>query len=150
MHIKGSHLCGPFFYVCKYDMRFGLYTLVDITETGARRGEDPKLMRQQQNFLTVLQTIGLRVNPTYVRPPKIINEIPKNLGLECDSEKKQKIWDFVFDIDYEDALTIETLVKDFDLIPIITDLDETAKFNNAVFISQNGNKNIVFFRIDDK
>ena len=44
-------------------MRFIIHTLVDITETGSRRGEDPKQYRQQQNFLTVMQTIGLRVNP---------------------------------------------------------------------------------------
>ena len=131
-------------------MRFRLYTLVDITETGARRGEDPKSMRQQQNFLTVLQTIGLRVNPTYVRPPKIIIENPKKLGLNSSAEPKQKIWDFVFDIEYQDALSIDTLVQDFNLIPIITGLDETAEFENAVFISQNGNKNIVFSNIDDK
>ena len=44
-------------------MNFNLFTKVDITKTNARRGDDPFKMKQQQNYLTVLQTIGLRVNP---------------------------------------------------------------------------------------
>ena len=62
-------------------MRFTIHTLVDITETHARRGDDPKQHRQQQNFLTVLQTIGLRVNPTYLEAPEVIKEVPSKLGL---------------------------------------------------------------------
>ena len=58
-------------------MRFIIHTLVDITETGSRRGEDPKQYRQQQNFLTVMQTIGLRVNPTYVKAPEVVKEVPR-------------------------------------------------------------------------
>ena len=38
-------------------MRFTIHTLVDITETHARRGEDPKQHRQQQNFLTVYKQL---------------------------------------------------------------------------------------------
>ena len=56
-------------------------TLVDITETGARRGEDPLAYRQQQNFLTVLQTIGLRTNIEYSSGPKVITGIPKEKDL---------------------------------------------------------------------
>jgi len=131
-------------------MRFRLYTLVDITETSARRGEDPKRYRQQQNFLTVMQTIGMRVNPTYVDTPKIIKDLPSKYNLGTAYKNKQNIWKYVFDIDYEGALDIETLKNDFDLIPIITDLDETAKFDNAHFITQNFNKNNIIFQIDDK
>ena len=131
-------------------MRFTLYTLVDITETGARRGEDPKQYRQQQNFLTVMQTIGLRVNPTYVSSPQIINDVPSKYNLGIYYKGKQNIWKYKFDIDYAGAIDINTLKNDFDLIPVITDLDETAKFSNAHFITQNTNKSNIIFQIDDK
>jgi hypothetical protein len=131
-------------------MRFIIHTLVDITETGVRRGEDPKQFRQQQNFLTVMQTIGLRVNPTYVKAPEVVKEVPSKLGLGTSYKTKQSVWKYVFDMEYEGALDIETLVNDFDLIPIITQLDETAKFENAHFITKNTALTNISFQIDDK
>ena len=131
-------------------MRFTIHTLVDITETHARRGDDPKQHRQQQNFLTVLQTIGLRVNPTYLEAPEVIKEVPSKLGLGTSFKTKQSVWKYVFDIDYEGALDIETLVNDFDLIPIITQLDETAKFENAHFLSKNTALLNITFKLYDK
>ena len=131
-------------------MRFKLYTLVDITETGARRGEDPKQFRQQQNFLTVMQTIGLRVNPTYIKPPSIVNDIPNKYNLGSKFKNKQTIWEYAFDIEYDDALDKDILDNDFDLIPIITGLDETVKFENDVFITKNLDINNIVFELDDK
>lgn len=132
-------------------MRFRLYTLVDITETNARRvSSNNKEFQQQQNFLTVLQTIGLRVNPTYVSAPAVIKEIPNKLGLGKEYKTKQNVWEFIFDIDYESALDIETLDNDFNLIPFISGLDETIKFENDVFLPQNQAKNNIIFNIIDK
>ena len=131
-------------------MRFKLYTLVDITETGARRGEDPKQYRQQQNFLTVMQTIGMRVNPTYVKSPKVIKDLPSKYNLGSQYKNKQNIWEYTFDIDYEGALDIDTLKNDFDLIPVITELDDTVKFEKAQFITKDLNINNIVFELDDK
>ena len=131
-------------------MRFILHTLVDITETHARRGEDPKQYRQQQNFLTVMQTIGMRVNPTYVSSPVVIKEMPSKLGLGTSYKTKQNVWKYAFDMEYEGALDIETLVNDFDLIPIIADLDETAEFDNAHFLTKDTALTNITFQIDDK
>jgi hypothetical protein len=131
-------------------MRFVIHTLVDITETGSRRGEDPKQYRQQQNFLTVMQTIGMRVNPEYISPPTIISEVPSKLGLGTSYKNKQSVWKYAFDMEFEGALNVETLVNDFDLIPIITQLDETAEFNNAQFITKNVSLNNISFEIVDK
>ena len=131
-------------------MRFIIHTLVDITETGSRRGEDPKQYRQQQNFLTVMQTIGLRVNPTYVKAPEVVKEVPSKLGLGTSYKTKQSVWKYVFDMEYEGALDIETLVNDFDLIPIITQLDETAEFDNAHFLTKNTALTNISFEIVDK
>ena len=131
-------------------MRFKLHTLVDITETNSRRGEDPVAYRQQQNYLTVMQTIGLRVNPTYVKAPIVIKEIPSKLGLGSAFKTKQNVWTYEFDIEYEGSLSVETLVNDFNLVPIITELTETAKFSQAQFISTNPDKNNIIFELSDK
>lgn len=131
-------------------MRFRLRTLVDITETGARRGDDPKSAQQQQNFLTVLQTIGLRVNPSYNKSPLVITETPVKLGLGRAYKNKHTIWQFDFEIEYEAALSIEMLNSDFNLIPVIDGLDETAKFANSVFVTQDVDYANIFFEVDDK
>ena len=131
-------------------MRFTIHTLVDITETGMRRGEDPTQYRQQQNFLTVMQTIGLRVNPTYITSPEIVEDIPSKYNLGTKYKNKQNIWQYEFDIEYTDALDIDTLINDFDLIPIITGLDETVSFENDVFITKNPSINNIFFDLYDK
>ena len=131
-------------------MRFIICTLIDITETGCRRGEDPTQYRQQQNFLTVMQTIGLRVNPTYVMPPETIKEIPSKLGLGTSYKTKQTIWKYTFDVDYEGALDVQTLVNDFDLIPVIGGLNETVVLDMPQFITKNTNKTNIIFILSDK
>ena len=131
-------------------MRFKLHTLVDITETNSRRGEDPIAYRQQQNYLTVIQTIGMRVNPTYVKAPTVIKEVPSKLGLGAEYKTKQNVWKYEFEIDYEDALDVNTLVNDFDLIPIITGLTDTAKFENSQFLTKNPDKTNIIFMLLDK
>jgi hypothetical protein len=47
-------------------MRFIIKALFDITETRCRKGDNLAKVRQQQNYLSVINTIGLRVNPTYI------------------------------------------------------------------------------------
>jgi len=131
-------------------MRFSLYTLVDITETGARRGEDPKLMRQQQNFLTVLQTIGLRVNPTYIKAPVVKDTLPKHIEFGKKYLNVSKFWYYTFEIEYEDALNIETLKNDFHMVPVITGLDEEILLNISVFDTQNPDKINIIFESEDK
>ena len=44
-------------------MKIVVNTLVDITQTNARRGDEKFLVKQQANYMTIVQTVGLRVNP---------------------------------------------------------------------------------------
>jgi hypothetical protein len=125
-------------------MKFKLTTVVDITETHARRGDDKREVNQQANFHTIVQTIGLRVN---INPVSCISQTSNidKFGFGSNIKGKQRYWEFTFEVEYEDALTIEMLVLDFDLIPIITELDETAKINNNVFRTNHPvDTNIVF------
>ena len=130
--------------------KFRLTTLVDITETGARRGEDPLAYRQQQNFLTVLQTIGLRTNIEYTSGPTCITAVPKEKSLGSDYKGQQTIWQFEFTSPAPDSLTLDMLNNDFNLIPIITNLAETAKFKNSVFITQKPKISNTNFELLDK
>jgi hypothetical protein len=44
-------------------MKVTIQTLVDITETGVRKGPDKLAVGQQTNWDTLIQVIGLRANP---------------------------------------------------------------------------------------
>jgi|TARA_B110000977_G_scaffold151060_1_gene191622 hypothetical protein len=125
-------------------MRFILTTVVDITQTNARRGDDKHLHNQQANYHTMIQTIGLRVN---IEPLSCQSEVAdvKGLGFGDTFKGKQRYWEFTFDVEAEDALTLDMLVTDFDLVPVITNLDETTTLGTKVFRTNHPNDtNIVF------
>ena len=130
-------------------MRFRIQTLIDITETKARRqSEDKFAYKQEANFQTVLQTIGMRVNIEYENSPTF-EEITASKNPFDDKYKgKQMLWTFEFDVEYEDALTLEMLKGDFDLIPIITGLNETVELQKALFRTTGKDTNIVFSVVD--
>jgi hypothetical protein len=122
---------------------FELFTVVDITETGARRG-DPKLLEhQQQNYLTVMNTIGLRANPTIIKSPYLVDEnIKFGKGISA-----KKVWRMVFDIEYG-IHSIDMLKLDFDLVPFIKELTEDAVLDDPVFRTDVDSSNIVFREMD--
>ena len=119
--------------------QFKIITTVDITETRARKGDDKKKYDQQQNFLTLCNTIALRVNPTINQSPKII---------KYQKFEGHKVWELYFDIEYEAALDIETLLGDFNLVPFIGNLDESVKFQDCVFRTSGEDCNIIFEQVD--
>jgi len=122
---------------------FELFTVVDITETGARRG-DPKLLEhQQQNYLTVMNTIGLRANPTIIKSPYLVDEnIKFGKGISA-----KKVWRMVFNIEYG-IHSIDMLKLDFDLVPFIKELTEDAVLDDPVFRTDVDSSNIVFREMD--
>ena len=127
-------------------MKFKIDTLIDITETNVRRQDNDKFAyKQQANFQTLLQTIGLRCNINYDKSPTF-GEL--NIAKLLFSDKyigKQKMWTFCFEVEYQEALNIDMLNKDFDLIPIITGLEETINLNKALFRTTDKERNILFF-----
>jgi len=128
-------------------MKFRIKTLVDVTETGARRGEDPLLAKQQANFMTLYNTIGLRTNPTEFSVTTNKQDISKQFGSAYKGKKT--VWTVDFYVEAEDSLTVEMMQEDFDLVPFIADLTEDAKFQSSVFRTQDSaNTNILFERIE--
>jgi hypothetical protein len=126
-------------------MRYQLQTLVDITPTNARRTEDRYKYKQHQNYMTMLQTLGLRSNPSNI---VVTNkkEDAKIFGKEYTG--KQTIWTVEFEIEREGGIDLELLKADYDVVPFITELDETVEFKKSVFQSNNTKyKNIVFSKL---
>lgn len=127
------------------NMRFILKTLVDITPTYARRTEDRYMYNQHQNYMTVINTLGLRSNPISVVVTDA-EESTKYFGSTYTGE--QKVWTIEFEVEREGSLEVPMLKEDFNLVPFIAGLSETIEFNNSIFQSTNKKyKNIYFEQI---
>lgn len=112
-------------------MIYSLYTLVDITATGQYRSRNDLERLQQQNFDTVIQTIGLAGNVYYEQPP--VQQPAAIFGNE-----KQSCWYFEWTMEIahlfeEDGDELARLKDLFEYVPIITNLTETAKFDRPMF-----------------
>lgn len=135
----------------KYSMNYKLYTFVDITHTGQYRSEPGKEAARwkEQNFNTILQTIGIRANIYYDSNP-IVTEVKGSL-VGFDTDQIIRLWrfDFYTEREYvfeEDGDPIKYLKDDFELVPYIQGLDELLEQNYAVFITSGPLKNIVFHK----
>ena len=130
-------------------MDYKLYTLVDITHTGAYRSEDGVDTNRwkEQNFSTVLQTLGIRANVSYRNKPTVTEVRGSIVGF--DTDEVIRVWRFDFsteqDFLYEkDGDPVGFLKDDFNLIPYIKGLDELMEQNYAVFHTTSPGNNIVF------
>lgn len=126
-------------------MRIELYTLVDITPTGVRHanGNNTKFL-QQSNYNTILQTLSLTSN---IKPSTIDQHYDNINPLKFGDKfrNRQKYWYGVFESEYDSAVTEEILLTNFNMIPVITNLTETAKIDPAVIDTlDNNRKNIIF------
>lgn len=129
-------------------MIYTLYTLVDVTETGEHHGPDEKLVNQQANYNTLIQVLGLRANPT---PRKTVSHVDSlaGLGFGASYKGKQRYWEFEFEIEYGEV-AIDSFKEDFDLVPIITGLDETVNIKTPVFFAGNDkSRNLVITSFKD-
>ena len=130
-------------------MEYKLYTLVDITHTGQYRNEPGKEIArwQEQNFNTVLQTVGIRANINFRDNPAYVEVSGTAIGLGITDIVKAWRFDFytehdnVFDVDDNPVGVLEDL---FDAVPFITGLTECMEQRWAVFVTTGPNRNIVF------
>jgi len=111
---------------------------VDITKTSQYRNEPGRELArlQQQNFDTVIQTIGMRANLSYLNPPKVKIDVPEKYNMIGD--ELSNIWVFDWEVDKEDLFLYDDddlyrLKEDFDLVPYISGLTETVKKEPAIF-----------------
>jgi hypothetical protein len=124
-------------------MKFKLYTLVDITQSGERKGPNKVAVGQQTNWDTLIQVIGLRANP---EPLSIIEkeENIKELQFGSNYKGKQKYWIFEFEMP-EGSTSIAALESDFNLIPFISKLTETFEDDIDIFVTNNDKRCNIFF-----
>ena len=132
-------------------MEYKLYTLVDITHTGQHRNEPGKesLRWKEQNFQTVIQTLGIRSNISYTNTP-IASEVNGRL-VGFNTDKIIRVWRFDFSTDREHVYELNdnpvgALIEDFTLVPYISGLDEAMTQKYAVFNPEDPGKNIAFFK----
>lgn len=129
---------------------FVLITLIDITCTNNLRGTG-KARDQHRNWETVLQVLSLKTQPIIKEGPvKIENtnfsesaEVRKYFGEFYNGV--HTVWGFTFYSEHSDVYSLEQLYQDFDQVPIILGLDETARFMLPIFHSNGVLKNIHFF-----
>jgi hypothetical protein len=132
-------------------MDYKLYTLVDITHTGQTRSEPGKELEklQEQNFQTILQTLGIRANILYSQNPTVLETNGRKVGFDTDNVLH--LWRFDFsterDMLYENnGDPIGFLIEDFHLVPYIKGLSEDMEQKYAVFNTSDPGKNITFFK----
>ena len=129
-------------------MRTQILTLIDVTQTNARRDGDEKEYSQQSNFNSLCQTAMLRSNLVPIKTETKFGGIA-TIGFGNDYKGKHRYWIVTFDDEREVPITQEMFAEDFDLIPMIVNLEETAKMEDPAFYTKDEDKiNIVFKNID--
>jgi hypothetical protein len=131
-------------------MEYMLYTTVDITNTGKYRSDqDSEPQRwKEQNFQTVLQTMGIRANVSYHRSPDIVEMKGKLMGFETDTVIRAWRFDFYTEREHlfgDDREPVQYLIDDFDAVPYIAGLDECMEQNYNVFVTAGPARNIIFY-----
>lgn len=132
-------------------MRYKLYTTVDITNTGQHRIEPNKESARwkEQNFQTVIQTLGIRANVAHYSKPEILEVNGRVVGFDVDQMIRVWRFDFETERDYlfeKDNDPVGFLKDDFEMIPYISGLDECMAQNYDIFVTDGPSKNIVFFQ----
>ena len=132
-------------------MEYKLYTLVDITHTGQHRNALGKehARWKEQNFSTVLQTIGMRANINYAGKPELIQIRGSLIGFNTD--EIINVWRFDFHTERDNIFDLNDnpvgyLLEDFDLVPYISGLNESMQQNFDIFVTEGPSTNIVFFK----
>lgn len=130
------------------DMKYEVYTLIDVTETRARFDKNDPDWHRQQNYMTFLQTVGLRANPVIEHGPRPQKMNIKDLGFGTKYKGRQNVWHFEFDLDFA-SIDYDILIEDFDLVPVIDNLDETIKLEKSMFVTKDPEKiNLIFKCVD--
>jgi len=129
---------------------FTCYTLVDITDTGIFDPSSGSTYEQAQNLNALLQAISLGSQPILASVEKLIAADLSEFEFGTDFSGDHTIWILRFASERVGSITVNTLIRDIDGLPIYDDLDETATFSSTVFETNDSEeKNIYFVRNDN-
>jgi len=129
-------------------------SLVDITATGVIRGNSDELERdQQRNWETVVQCMGLRTQPQLIEKPVVLTSELNRFEFGDFYTGIHHVWHWVWTIEANGVYDLPgqplgALMKDFEQVPIITGLEETARFMLPIFYPYGTIKNIYFKQIN--
>ena len=112
-------------------MIYCLYTLVDITATYQYRSRNDLERLQQQNFDTIIQTIGLSSNIATYKDPTVI-------AADMFGVPSEKCWYFEWTTEREYVFEVNgdmvaKLKESFEYVPFIQNLSETVTFEQPMF-----------------
>lgn len=142
------------------------YTLVDITPTKVTHSsiENDIKRNQQRNWETVLQCMGLRTQPLHIQDPMLLYYTPvgedttdlidlKLLKFGELYTGNHRVWSWSWAVEAADIYKLNDnplggLNADFENIPVITFLEETALFLLPVLHPHGSIKNIYFKQIE--
>jgi hypothetical protein len=116
-------------------MRYKILSLIDITKTKVRRGqfEDVKIVNQFSNYMAFENSLLLRSNMNIVSGPSAERQDITNLIFGDNYQGEHMVWTTVIEPDFPDAVSIDTLQEDFDLVPMLIGLNETVNIKTGVF-----------------
>lgn len=142
----------PFFTAINTSMDYVTgFTLVDITRTGVthNRLENEYQRNQQRNWETVIQCMGIRTQPLDIQGPKCIEMFVDEDTFGEMYQGRQRVWCWTFTADrtgtwLDGSNELAFLNKDFNEVPIIQGLDETARFILPIFYTKGAIKNVFF------
>jgi len=127
------------------------YSLVDITETNVleQTEHNTKERNQQRNWESVIQVINFRITPVSIQSPVVHKGNIDQFRFGAHYKGEHNVWAFSFDVDkpnifmtYNDPCGI--LHMDFDNVPIVLNLNETANIPSPMFFLNPITRNIYF------
>jgi hypothetical protein len=127
------------------------FSLVDITATGIIRGNniDEVKRNQQRNWETVIQCMGLRAQPQHIQEPVATEVALDHLEFGDFYSGVQTVWMWQWTVESSGVYgqDLVALHQDFEQVPIVTGLDETARFMLPIFYPYGTIKNVYFKQI---
>lgn len=137
-----------FFWSVNNFMNIKIYTLLDITETKEIRDKESKSFKQQANYNSILQTAFIRSN--FVPLGVVIqSENINKLNFGSAYKNKQTYWSLILETERESTvISMEMLLNDFNLVPIILDLDETVNIKDPILLTTDSEYKNIFFELE--
>ena len=128
---------------------FTCYTLIDISDSGVYDPTLGQAYEQAQNLNALLQAISLGSQPILTSVEKIVAADMNDFEFGSDFTGTHNMWILRFASERAGCITVNSLQRDIDGLPIYDDLDETATFDSNVFETNNSTyTNIYFIRND--
>jgi len=129
---------------------FTCYTLVDISDTGIYDPTSGQAYEQAQNLNALLQAISLGSQPILTSVEKLTAADMDDFEFGSDFTGTHNMWVLRFASERVGSITVNTLIRDIDGLPVYDDLDETATFDSNVFETNDITQtNIYFIRNDN-